>query len=61
MGNKFRVGELEVLVVSDGTIEFPGVRTSRASTDGAWKKHKRWLDHQGNVEFPFCLLPRPLR
>lgn len=59
MGNRFRVGELEVIVVSDGEIRFPGVRYFRGSTEAQWKKHDRWLDHEGNVVFPYaCFLVR---
>ncbi len=59
MSNTFRVGDLEVLVVSDGSAKAPGTVYFTGSTEEQWKKHARWLDHEGNVNFPFsCFLVR---
>jgi glyoxylase-like metal-dependent hydrolase (beta-lactamase superfamily II) len=58
MAATFSIGDLEVLVVSDGEAIFPGTGYFRnAETD--WEQHKRWLDHEGNVVFPLgCFLVR---
>ena len=57
MGNKFKVGDLEVLAVSDGLGFSPATLYFRGTTDEQWEKHKRWLNHAGQVEFPFgCFL-----
>ncbi len=57
MGNRFKVGDLEVLAVSDGQAAVPGTFYFRGTTDEQWEKHKRWLNHAGQVEFPFsCFL-----
>jgi glyoxylase-like metal-dependent hydrolase (beta-lactamase superfamily II) len=59
MPNKFKIGDLEVLVVSDGTARAPGTMYFQGTTPELWEPHKRWLDHDGNVEFPFsCFLVR---
>ncbi len=59
MANKFEIGELEVLVVSDGEAKAPGAAYFPGTTPEMWEPHKQWLDHQGNVVFPFtCFLVR---
>ncbi len=59
MANVFRVGNLEVLVVSDGSAKAPGTYYFSGTTAEQWEPHKRWLDHEGNVVFPFgCFLIR---
>jgi glyoxylase-like metal-dependent hydrolase (beta-lactamase superfamily II) len=59
MPNRFSVGDLEVLAVSDGVGSAPGTLYFRGTTDEQWEKHRRWLNHQGHVEFPFsCFLVR---
>jgi glyoxylase-like metal-dependent hydrolase (beta-lactamase superfamily II) len=59
VANRFTIGDLEVLVVSDGEARAPGTVYFPASTPEAWEPHKRWLDHEGNVVFPFsCFLVR---
>jgi glyoxylase-like metal-dependent hydrolase (beta-lactamase superfamily II) len=59
MPNKFTIGDLEVIVVSDGDAKAPGTVYFPTSTQEAWEPHKRWLDHAGNVVFPFtCFLIR---
>ena len=59
MANKFEIGDLEVLVLSDGEARAPGTMYFPGSTPEAWEPHKRWLDHSGNVVFPFtCFLIR---
>lgn len=59
MSNRFHVGELEVLALSDGDISFPAHQYFPASTEEQWQKHERWLDHEGKVTFPYgCFLVR---
>lgn len=59
MANRFKVGDLEVLVVSDGKAALPGTMYFRGTTPEQWNLHKRWLNHEGNVEFEFgCFLVR---
>ena len=59
MANTFKIGDLEVLVFSDGVARAPGTMYFQGTTKEQWEQHKRWLDHQGNVEFPFsCFLVR---
>ncbi|HET8944707.1 MAG TPA: MBL fold metallo-hydrolase, partial [Dehalococcoidia bacterium] len=59
MANSFKVGDIDVLVISDGFARAPGTMYFQGTTQEQWEQHKRWLDHQGNVEFPFsCFLVR---
>lgn len=59
MGNRFRVGDLEVIAVSDGSISFPAHQYFPASTEEGWQRHARWLDHEGRVTFPYgCFVVR---
>lgn len=59
MANKFKIGELDVTVVSDGSAMAPGPVYFPASTAETWEPHKRWLNHAGMVEFPFsCFVVR---
>ncbi len=59
MANRFQIGELDVLVVSDGAGRAPGPIYFQGTTPEQWEPHKRWLDHAGNVVFPFtCFLVR---
>jgi glyoxylase-like metal-dependent hydrolase (beta-lactamase superfamily II) len=59
MANRFQVGDLDVLVVSDGDVTFPAHAYFPASTKEAWGVHDRWLDHEGNLTFPYtCFLVR---
>ncbi|MEX1254777.1 MAG: MBL fold metallo-hydrolase [Dehalococcoidia bacterium] len=59
MPSAFRIGDLDVLVVSDGYAKFPATAYYRGTTEEHWEPHKRWLDHEGNLEFSFaCLLVR---
>ncbi len=59
MANTFKIGDLDVLVVSDGIARAPGTMYFQGTTQEQWEPHKRWLDHAGNVEFPFsCFLVR---
>ncbi|HEY8171926.1 MAG TPA: MBL fold metallo-hydrolase [Dehalococcoidia bacterium] len=59
MSNTFRIGDLEVLVVSDGSISFPATAYFAGSTAESWEPHKRWLDHDGKIEFPYsCFVVR---
>ncbi len=59
MTNTFHVGDLEVLVLSDGDVTFPAPVYFPASTEEAWKKHQRWLAHDGTITFQYgCFLVR---
>lgn len=59
MANKITIGDLEVLVVSDGIARAPATVYFPGTSSEQWEPHKRWLDHEGNVEFPFsCFLVR---
>jgi glyoxylase-like metal-dependent hydrolase (beta-lactamase superfamily II) len=53
MSNSFKIGDIEVSVVSDGIARAPGTMYFQGTTQEQWEPHKRWLDHAGNVEFPF--------
>jgi glyoxylase-like metal-dependent hydrolase (beta-lactamase superfamily II) len=53
MSNTFNIGDLEVLVFSDGTVKVPGTMYFQGTTKEQWDQHKRWQDHEGNVEFQF--------
>lgn len=57
--NTFKIGHLDVTVLSDGFARAPGTMYFQGTTAEQWEPHKRWLDHAGNVEFPFsCFLVR---
>lgn len=57
MSNTFKIGELEVVAVSDGSAKAPATVYFGGTTAEDWEPHKRWLDHEGNVVFPFnCFL-----
>jgi glyoxylase-like metal-dependent hydrolase (beta-lactamase superfamily II) len=59
MANTFNVGDLEVLVFSDGSAAVPATVYYQGTTNEQWEPHARWLDHGGNVVFPFgCFLVR---
>jgi len=50
---------LDVLVVSDGTLLVPPHVYYRGTSAEDWQRHKRWLNHEGNLEFPMaCFLIR---
>ena len=53
MANKFKIGDIHVTVVSDGEAGAPGTIYFQGTTAEQWEPHKRWLDHAGNVKFPF--------
>jgi len=59
VANSFKIGDLDVLAVSDGSISVPGTVYYAGTTPEQWEPHRRWLDHQGNVEFTLgCFLVR---
>src|SRR5512141_2244280 len=59
MCNRFQVGDLDVLVVSDGEISFPAHAYFPASSEELWKAHDRWRNHDGTLTFPYsCFLVR---
>ncbi len=59
MPNSFKIGDLDVTVLSDGVARAPATMYFPNTTPKQWEPHKRWLDHQGNVEFQFgCFLVR---
>jgi glyoxylase-like metal-dependent hydrolase (beta-lactamase superfamily II) len=53
VANRFKIGDMYVLVVSDGEAKFPGHMYFRGVTPEQVKPHERWFDHEGNVTFPF--------
>jgi glyoxylase-like metal-dependent hydrolase (beta-lactamase superfamily II) len=53
MPNKFKIGDLNITVISDGEAGAPGTMYFQGTTAEQWEPHKRWLDHEGNVRFPF--------
>jgi hypothetical protein len=58
MPNYFSVGDLSVVVLSDGEATLPGHTYFQVSPE-AWEPHRRWLTHDGNLVFPFgCFLIR---
>ncbi len=59
MPNKFNVGDIEVIAMSDGQVVFQPTDYFAASTPDDWQAHERWLDHEGKLVFPFgCFLIR---
>jgi glyoxylase-like metal-dependent hydrolase (beta-lactamase superfamily II) len=44
---------MEVLIVSDGTIDFPPQSYFPTSTKEQWEPHTRFLNHNGTLTFPF--------
>ena len=57
MANSFKIGDLEVLALSDGTTRVPATVYYGGTTPEQWEPHKRWLDHQGNINFQLgCFL-----
>jgi glyoxylase-like metal-dependent hydrolase (beta-lactamase superfamily II) len=55
--DRFKIGDLDVLVVSDGTLLVPPHVYYRGTSAEDWQRHKRWLNHEGNLEFPMaCFL-----
>jgi glyoxylase-like metal-dependent hydrolase (beta-lactamase superfamily II) len=59
MANTFKVGDLEVIAVSDGSVTFPATAYFAGTTPEQWEPHERWTDHAGNLVFPFgCFLVR---
>jgi len=59
MPNTFQVGDLEVIAIADGKVTFPPTGYFAGTTAEQWEPHARWLDHEGNLAFPFgCFLVR---
>src|SRR3990172_6846154 len=59
MANGFKIGDIDVLAVSDGSISVPGPVYYAGTTAEQWEPHRRWLNHEGNVEFTLgCFLVR---
>jgi glyoxylase-like metal-dependent hydrolase (beta-lactamase superfamily II) len=59
MANTFKVGSLSITVVSDGEVSFPAHQYFPGATPEQWEPHKRWLDHEGKITFPYaCFLVR---
>ena len=54
MANAFKIGDIEVLALSDGTSKVPGTMYFAGTTKEQWDKHSRWQDHEGNIEFQFA-------
>jgi glyoxylase-like metal-dependent hydrolase (beta-lactamase superfamily II) len=54
----FTIGDIEVLVLSDGELGFPGHAYFNNTPDD-WEPHKRWLQHDGTLIFPMnCFVVR---
>ncbi|HET6614306.1 MAG TPA: MBL fold metallo-hydrolase [Dehalococcoidia bacterium] len=53
MANRFKVGDIDVLVVSDGTVTFPAPAYFAGTTAEQWAVHDRWLGHDGTLTFPY--------
>lgn len=59
MANSFKVGDIDVTVVSDGEFHVPGTAYFAGTTAAQWESHKRWLDAEGKLTFPLgCFLIR---
>ncbi len=57
MTNAFTLGDLRITAVSDGMATVPATVYYPGTSAEQWEPHKRWLDHDGNVNFPFaCFL-----
>jgi glyoxylase-like metal-dependent hydrolase (beta-lactamase superfamily II) len=59
MANTFKVGEIELTVVSDGEAKMKGTDYFPASTPETWGPHRALLDDEGFLTFPFtCIVVR---
>ena len=59
MVNVFKIGNLDVIAVADGEVSFPAKGYFAGTTDAQWEPHARWMDHAGNLVFPFgCFVVR---
>ncbi len=59
MANAFKVGDLDVIAVSDGSVTFQPTAYFAGTTAEQWEPHARWTSHEGSVVFPFgCFLVR---
>jgi len=59
MGNTFKMGDIEVLAVSDGAVTFAPRDYFAGTTEEQWEPHRRWLDHDCTLTFPFgCFVVR---
>jgi glyoxylase-like metal-dependent hydrolase (beta-lactamase superfamily II) len=59
VANSFKIGDLDVLAVSDGFMKFRPTLYYAGTAPEQWEPHKRWMDHQGNIEFSLgCFLVR---
>ena len=45
MANQFKIGDLDVRVLSDGDARAPGTVYFAGTTAEQWEPHKRWLNH----------------
>jgi glyoxylase-like metal-dependent hydrolase (beta-lactamase superfamily II) len=59
MANRLNVGDIEIIVVSDGEAKMKPTDYFPASTPEAWEPHKALLDEDGLLTFPFtCFVIR---
>ena len=59
MANTFKVGEIEISVVSDGEARVKGTEYFPASAPATWESHKALLDDEGFLTNPFtCFVVR---
>ncbi len=57
--NRFKVGDIEIIVVSDGQAKMKGTEYFPLSTPETWEPHKALLDDEGFYTFPFtCFVIR---
>src|SRR5688572_3517477 len=54
MVNVTKIGDFEVLVVTDGTLSVPPQVYFPATEPAQWEPHKRWLNHDGTMTFAFA-------
>jgi glyoxylase-like metal-dependent hydrolase (beta-lactamase superfamily II) len=59
MPNRFSVGDIEVIAVSDGEIWMVPTEHFLGTTDEQWSHHARWLSHDGLMRSPLgCFVIR---
>jgi glyoxylase-like metal-dependent hydrolase (beta-lactamase superfamily II) len=57
--SSMRVGEIEIVALKDGEARMAPTQAYPTSTNADWVPHKRWLNHDGQLEIPIgCFLIR---
>lgn len=49
-----RIGDFEVLVVTDGMLSVPPKVYFPATEPEQWEPHRRWMNHDGTITFAFA-------